>query len=332
MGAAPTAREANRSGARRLAAAGVSSPAFDAGLLLRTAAGWSAADLAARPEERLSPAASARFDRLIGARAARRPLQHLTGSVEFFGVPLAVGPEALVPRPDTETLVEAVLARLASKSAAPLRIADVGCGSGAVALALASRLPGSRLFALDCSAPALGLAARNVRDTGFGGRVRIARCDLLRGIRSGVFDAVAANLPYVPDAEISRLPPEVRDHEPRLALAGGFDGLEPLRRFAPEAARALRPEGELFVEIGAGQRPAAQAILEAAGFGPVTAFSDLAGIPRVLAAPRAPEPSGAPNSEPPPSQRIYRDLRPRPGKTPAASSPAGLIAAQRGKV
>ena len=263
---------------RRLAAAGVRSPEFDAGLLLRTVAGWSAAELAARTGDPLAPAAEESFESLIRQRAARRPLQHLVGEVEFFGLMLAVGPEALIPRPDTETLVEAALARN------PLAVADVGCGSGAVALALASRLPNARVFALDDSVPALALAARNTRETGLA--VRIAASDLLTAFGGGTLDAVVANLPYIPDDEIARLEPEVRDHEPRAALAGGPDGLDPLRRLAGMAARVLRPGGEILVEIGAGQQEPATAILEAAGFHPVGAYPDLAGIPRVLAAPR----------------------------------------------
>ena len=303
------ARTALREAARRLAAAGVRSPAFDAALLLRTAAGWSAAELEARLLEPLPEAANEAFRRLVRERAARRPLQHLTGTVEFFELTLAVGPEALVPRPDTETLVEAALARLSpktptartptGKTPTPLLVADVGCGSGAVALALASRLPAARILAVDNAAPALALAARNVRETGFGERVRVVGGDLLTAVGDRALDAVAANLPYIPDGEIAGLDPEVRDHEPRSALAGGPDGLDPLRRLASGAARALREGGELFVEIGAGQRRAATAILEAAGFGPVAVSFDLAGTPRVLAAPLRPAARSAQDTGPP---------------------------------
>ena len=280
------------------------SPAFDAALLLRAAAGWSAAELEARLLDPLPEAADEAFRRLVRERAARRPLQHLTGTVEFFELTLAVGPEALVPRPDTETLVEAALARLSPRARTPetptpLLVADVGCGSGAVALALASRLPAARLLALDNAAPALALAARNVRETGLGERVRVVGGDLLTAVGSRALDAVAANLPYIPDGEIAGLDPEVRDHEPRSALAGGPDGLDPLRRLAAGAARALREGGELFVEIGAGQRRAATAILEAAGFGPVAASFDLAGTPRVLAAPLRPAARSAQDTGPP---------------------------------
>ncbi len=224
------------------------------------------------------------FDVLIAERASRRPLQHLVGTVEFFGLTLAVGPEALIPRPETETLVETALARFPETSPGHLRIADVGCGSGAIALALASRLPAACVFAIDNAPGALELAAANIRRCNLESRIRLVRGDLLADVDAATLDGVVANLPYIPDAEIERLEPEVRDHEPRDALAGGPDGLDPLRRLAPMAARAVRPGGHVLVEIGAGQQGAATGILMDAGFDPVESIPDLQGIPRVLAA------------------------------------------------
>lgn len=232
----------------------------------------------------LTPAARRALDRLIAERATRRPLQHLAGEVEFFGLALSVGPGALIPRPETETLVETALARFGGAAGAPLRIADVGCGSGAVALALAARLPDARLVALDNSPAALRLAAENVRRCRLQDRIRLVAGDLLTAAGASTFDGVVANLPYIPDAEIARLQPEVRDYEPRNALAGGPDGLDPLRRLAPMAARVLRRDGALLVEIGAGQREPATRILENAGFQPVGCIPDLRRIPRVLVA------------------------------------------------
>lgn len=224
------------------------------------------------------------FEALIAERAARRPLQHLVGEVEFFGLTLAVGPEALIPRPDTETLVEAALRRFERDGAAPIRIADAGCGTGAIALALASRLPAAHVVALDNARGALALADGNVRRSNLESRVRLVAGDLLTPLASRSLDGVVANLPYIPDAEIAGLEPEVRDHEPRVALAGGPDGLDPLRRLAPMAARTVRSGGQVLVEIGAGQQDAATGILVDAGFGPVESIPDLQGIPRVLAA------------------------------------------------
>ncbi len=301
---------------RRLAAAGVPSPGFDARRLLRHALGWTSAELAAFAGASLPDAARrdfarvrSRFERLVEDRAARRPLQHLVGRVSFFGLDLAVSPGALIPRPDTETLVEAALvwatAReahagapnssaaiflshsdrcLASRGPSPLRIADVGCGSGAIALALASRIPTAQVLALDISTTALDLTARNAVATGLASRVDPVRADLLQPLADQSLDLVTANLPYVPSGEIPTLEPEVRDHEPRLALDGGPDGLDPLRRLAPMAARTLRPGGRLIIEIGAGQEPAARAIVCDHGFASIEIHQDLAGIPRVLSA------------------------------------------------
>ena len=235
--------------------------------------------------DRLPAAAKASFDTLVAERATRRPLQHLVGEVEFFGLTLTVGPEALIPRPDTETLVEAALVRFERNGPDPCRIADAGCGTGAIALALASRLPAVHVVALDSARGALALAARNVKRSELESRVRLVAGDLLTPLASGSLDGVVANLPYIPDAEIERLEPEVRDHEPRDALAGGPDGLDPLRRLAPMAARAVRSGGHVLVEIGAGQQGAATGILLDAGFDPVECIPDLQGIPRVLAAP-----------------------------------------------
>lgn len=328
----PTVQDALRRAERTLAGAGVVEAALDARLLLRAAAGWSAAELVAEGRRPIAPAVRARFEDLVRERAARRPLQHLTGRVEFYGLSLAVGPEALVPRPDTEILVEAVLdflrdrrgtqegAETGAAAGRPLRIADVGCGAGPIALALAAETapppPTSRAVANAGASPgrsagpgppggpgppvtvvgfeiepaALALADRNRRETGLAARVALVRGDLLEAARPGSFAVVAANLPYVPRAAIERLEPEVRVHEPRRALDGGADGLDPLRRLLPLAARALAPGGALFLEIGAGQREAASGEIAAAGFRLFRTVPDLAGIPRVLAAAPPPVP------------------------------------------
>lgn len=283
-GTGRTAGAALREAERRLREAGVPSPGPDARLLLRAAAGWAAAELVAEGRSRLAPEALAAFERLVAGRAARRPLQHLTGAVEFHGLPLAVGPEALIPRPETELLVEAALDFARAAEPPPLRLADVGCGAGPIALALAARLPQALVTGFDREPAALRLAARNRRANRLDDRVALVRADLLTAARPGAFRVVAANLPYVPSAEIGALEPEVRDHEPRSALDGGPDGLDPLRRLLPGARRALEPGGRLFLEIGAGQREAAARLLDAAGFRPVAATPDLAGIPRVLTA------------------------------------------------
>ncbi len=257
-------------------------------MLFRAAAHWSEAELIARAGDQPSPAVKRAFDRLVRERATRRPLQHLVGEVDFFGLTLAVGPGALIPRPDTETLVEAALTRFSGDDTLPFLLADVGCGSGAIALTLASRLPASRFVAIDNARGALELAAENSRRCHLESRVQLVGADLLTAVRPGTLDGVVANLPYVPDSCISRLEPEVRDHEPRDALAGGPDGLDPLRRLVRMASLVLRPTGWLLVEIGAGQDEAAAKIISSAGLRNVEMRADLAGIPRVLIASAAP--------------------------------------------
>ena len=158
----------------------------------------------------------------------------------------------------------------------------MGCGTGAIALALASHLPMAFVFAIDNAPGALELAAVNIRRCNLESRVRLVGGDLLADFEPATLDGVVANLPYIPDAEIETLEPEIRDYEPRAALAGGPDGLDPLRRLGPMAARVLRPGGTLLIELGAGQAEEAKGVLGRAGFGDLETRADLAGIPRVL--------------------------------------------------
>ncbi len=255
-------------------------PVAEAELLLRTVTCWPMAEAIARRGEPLPLPARRAFLRLARKRADGTPLQHLTGRVEFFGTPLAAGPEALVPRGDTETLVEAAGDMLAGRRH-PLA-ADVGCGSGAIAVALAERVPSARLVAVERAPQALRLAQENIRARKLAGRIRLLAGDLLTALHPETCDLVAANLPYVADAEFAELPAEVRDHEPRDALAGGPDGLEPLRRLVPAALRVLKTGCRLLAEIGAGQAGAAGDILAGAGFRDIRTRPDLAGIPRVI--------------------------------------------------
>ncbi len=257
-----------------LRAAGI--PSDEAELLLRTVTGWTAAEAVARRGEPLPAPALRAFSRLCQTRASGVPVQHLGGRVDFYGTRLATSPEALIPRPDTETLVEAALPRLDTPD--PLA-ADIGCGSGAVAIALATR---ARVVAVERSPRALRLARENIRALGLENRVRLVAGDLMTAFRPGVFDLVAANLPYVAEPDFPEMAVEVREHEPREALAGGADGLDPLRRLAPQAAAALQPGKPLLAEIGAGQAEAAADILAKAGFEAIETRPDLAGIPRVV--------------------------------------------------
>jgi len=272
----------------RLRAGGVRDAALDAELLLRHVLGWDRASVLARGGDALSSEDEARFDDLVAARARRRPLQHLTGTQAFWRHEFVVGPAVLIPRPETEVLVEAALGLLAEK-AAP-RVIDVGTGSGCIALSLAAERPDATVVATDLSAAALEVALENASRLGLAGRVRFVRGDLLDAFRSGPgappFDLVVSNPPYVTDDEWRGLAPEVRDYDPRSALVpeGGVAAL--YGRLLAGAARVLRPGGVVALEVGAGQSAAVAARAAAAGFHGARALPDLQQIPRVIVATR----------------------------------------------
>lgn len=295
----PTAASLLAEARARLAAAGVDAPATDARVLLGHVLGWTAARVLAARDEPVPPAAAERFRTMVARRAAREPLAYLAERREFGGLELFVTPAVLIPRPETELLVSALLERLPPGAAAPTCggspvVWDAGTGSGAVAVAVAAARPDVRVVASDRSPAALSVCAGNARRHGVAGRVRPVLADWLEPAAAGSLDAVAANPPYVRTEELSRLPPEVRDHEPRAALDGGPDGLDAVRRVVAGALRALAPGGWLVVEIGAGQGRAALDLAKrgtrgggSGGFDPVEVLPDLAGVPRVLAARRA---------------------------------------------
>lgn len=212
----------------------------------------------------------------VGRRARREPLQYILGRTEFWSLPFRVGPEVLVPRADTEVLVEEAMARLHPNA----RVLDVGTGSGAIAVALAHERPDARLTALDISAAALAVAAENARLNGVG-PITFVQGDL-HALAAGEFDLVVANPPYIAEEELNGLMPEVRDYEPRLALAGGIDGLDAYRALARQAPALLAAGGWLLVEIGAGQAEAVKKLLAAAGLGEIFCRDDYAGLPRVV--------------------------------------------------
>jgi release factor glutamine methyltransferase len=270
----------------RLSAGGVDHPPLDAELLLRHVLGWDRAAILARGGDALSPADEARFFDLVAARARRRPLQHLTGTQAFWRHEFVVGPAVLIPRPETEVLVEACLGLL-EKMTTP-RVIDVDTDSGCIVLSLAAERPDAALVATDLSAAALMVARENASRLDPERRVRFVRGDLLEGFRSGArpFDLVVSNPPYVHDAEWRSLAPEVRDHDPRSALVppGGVEAL--YGRLLAGAARVLRPGGTVAVEVGAGQSEGVAAQAAAAGFEPARTLRDLQDIPRVVVARR----------------------------------------------
>lgn len=210
------------------------------------------------------------------------PLQYVLGYTEFMGLRLRSDPRALIPRPETEGLVEKALEFAEQSGGDRVRVADVGTGTGCIAVALAVHLPGARVQALDVSRQALELAAENIAEHGMGDRVALAESNGLSGTGDGSLDLVVSNPPYVTTEEWAGLPDHIRLHEPVSALEAGEDGLAVIRRLAPQAVRALRPGGRLLLEIGEQQGPAVAALLSDAGFIGVEVARDLAGHDRYV--------------------------------------------------
>jgi release factor glutamine methyltransferase len=288
-----TREEARAWGLARLREAGLDAREawVEADLLLRAAAGLSREDTLLRPSAPIAGEAADAFAVLVARRAAGCPSAYLTGRREFCGLLLDVDPRVLIPRPETERLVEVVAAALAERPA-PL-IVDVGTGSGAIALALTHLLPGARAVATDLSDDALAVARANAERLGLARRITWRRGDALDPlagyVRPAGADAICANPPYVPTAEVETLAREIREHEPRGALDGGLDGLAIHRRIIAAAAPYLRPGGLLALETAAlgGQARAVAALIAAEGtFAPAEIVRDYAGLDRVVAATR----------------------------------------------
>lgn len=219
---------------------------------------------------------------LLTRRLRGEPIQYITGEAEFYGLPFRVTRDVLIPRPETEHLVEKVIALCGTLEQA--RIADVGTGSGAIAVALAHALPEAQVMATDVSGAALAIARENAERNGVAERVRFMQGDLLAPVRGERFDVVAANPPYVPEEDRASLDVEVREFEPETALYAGRGGMDVYRRLIPHAADVLAPGGYVVLEIGHGQREAVAALLEASGFTGVEFVPDLQGIARVAVA------------------------------------------------
>jgi release factor glutamine methyltransferase len=277
--AAATAAEALQAARARLAATS-QNPRRDAEVLLAHLLGCDQVALATHPERALSPAEAGQFERLVRRRLAAEPIQYIVGVQEFFGLPFEVSPAVLIPRPETEHLVEAVLERFDHESDA--HIIDVGTGSGAIAVALAHALPRARVTAIDLSPAALVVARRNARRNGVEERVTLLHSDLLAGIDGAEVDAVISNPPYVATGEV--LEPQVAEYEPPSALYAGATGFEIYERLIPQAGRVLKPEGWLMLEIGYGQSAALKRLLDP--WTEVEFLDDLRGIPRVVVAKR----------------------------------------------
>jgi release factor glutamine methyltransferase len=309
-------RAALKEGMAQLRAAQVPSHTLATELLLMHALGRDRAWIYSHPEESLDPAATQKFLALIARRAAGEPVQYLTGKQEFWGLEFEVTPAVLIPRPETEHVMEVALARLGERgikihmdTGAPrekLRVADVGTGSGCLAVALAWELPHAEVFATDISAPALEVARRNAARHGTADRIHFSQCDLLTGLENrdensvgarhavpasaqggAQFDLIVSNPPYIARNDADELQREVRDHEPHAALFGGPTGIEMYQRLIDQARDLLRDRGILVLELGHDSAEYVRGIFEAQpAWTNVAITMDLAGIPRVLAAER----------------------------------------------
>jgi len=294
-----TIAEALAQGMARLREAGIQHADHDAEVLMRHVLGWDRARLLVDSASALAPEAESSFLGLVAERAGRRPLQHLTGRQWFWRHEFLVSPDALIPRPETELIVESAL-DLLREVPAPV-IADVGTGSGCIALSLAAERPDADVAATDISPAALAVARRNASRLGLDARVRFLEGDLLEPLRRrfGGIDMVVSNPPYVDPDEAPGLAPEVRLHEPAPALYPPSERYRVYRRLAPQAAIALRPGGTLLLEVGRAMRDEVVRICEGAGLRLLRVIPDLQGIPRTVVAtkpsdPPAPSPGTVP--------------------------------------
>lgn len=269
---------------RRLEAAGVDSPVIDARLLLEAGAGVGRVDIITDPRRPVSDEQAAAVEALVRRRVAREPIGHILGHKGFWTLDFAVSADVLTPRPETEHLVEVAMETL--PKGWPARILDLGVGSGAILLSVLSERPESTGIGVDTSEAALAVARTNAERLGFADRATLKHGNWTDGIE-GQFDLILSNPPYIPSADIDGLEPEVAKWEPRLALDGGPDGLEPYRRIIADLPRLLAPTGAFAFEVGKGQAEAVRALAEAQGLSTSVPRTDLAGIPRVVAGKRA---------------------------------------------
>ena len=317
-------RGALKEGIAQLRQANAPSFTLAAELLLLHVIGRNRTWLYAHPEETLSETDAHRFLDLIARRAAGQPTQHLTGKQEFWGLEFEVTPDVLIPRPETEHVIEVALDRLAVRElranrppksdGAGLQIADIGTGSGCIAITLAKELPQANFVATDISPAALAVAKLNATRHAVADRIEFSEANLLSPVGAQhaaphpgkiqnsarqflhesritshdprLFDLIASNLPYIGRREADSLAREVRDHEPHAALFGGHEGYELYANLITESAKHLKPGGILVLELGHNSRPAVQPLLDASAWTNVAVTNDLAGIPRILAAER----------------------------------------------
>lgn len=294
-----------KSGIAELREAQVPSYTLAAELLLLHVLGRDRTWIYSHPEEEIAAPVAEQYLALIRRRAAGEPTQHLTGKQEFWGLEFEVTPDVLIPRPETEHVIEVALDRLAVRElragrgqktdGAGLLVADIGTGSGCIAIALAKELPGAAIIATDISAAALAVARRNAARHNVAGCVHLLKCNLLDGLNSSpldtihsplLLDLVVSNPPYIGRREATTLIREVRKHEPEIALYGGEEGYELYSDLVARAAANIKPGGILVLELGHNSLPAVRPLLDTSTWTNIGVTNDLAGIPRVLAAER----------------------------------------------
>jgi release factor glutamine methyltransferase len=271
-----------------LQAKNVSEPRAAAEVLLAHGLGCNRLELYLRHDQPLSDGELSCYKNLLKRRLAHEPTQYITGHQEFWSLDFLVNPAVLIPRPETELLVEAVLRYARGSEGQVRRILDLGTGSGVLAVVLARELPEARVVAVDRAGAALKLARENARRQGVAERVAWVLGDLAGALApKGIFDVLVSNPPYVPTGDWEQLPPEIREHEPRLALDGGADGLEIIRGLSAAAPALLRPGGLLALEVGQGQAEQVQRLLaDTGGLTPAVIIPDYQRIGRVVAARR----------------------------------------------
>jgi release factor glutamine methyltransferase len=273
------------SAAQRLEKAGIPEARREAASLLRYVIGRPASFLIAHPDYRLTPDESAKFENAVRRRENREPFQLIVGTQEFYGLDFEVAAGVLIPRPETEILVEKAVNILYGLSEP--RILEIGVGTGCIIVSVLHSVPAARAIGVDISDKALELAARNAARHGVSERLFLRKTDLFEGI-SGAFAMIVSNPPYVPAADATSLQPEVIDFDPPKALFGGEDGLEMIRRVLTESPKHIDPGGYLLMEFGFGQETSVKDLLADGNWGEIEILDDLQGIPRTLVARRAP--------------------------------------------
>jgi release factor glutamine methyltransferase len=282
---AVTVLEVIQRSAEYLARKGVESPRLNAEELLAHVLNWPRLQLYLHFEKQLTPREEEAARALVQRRGKREPLQHLLGKVVFCGLELAVNRHALIPRPETELLAETAWQQLSSVASDPPTVLDFGTGTGCLAVALAVKVPRAKVVALDVSEPALDLARQNAETHGVVERIQFVCGDGWTGLPgSETFDLMVSNPPYIPSQEIEILQPEVRDHDPHLALDGGADGLDFYRQMAREAVSRLKPGGKIMAEFGDGQKEAVGELFKSKNWVVEAIIEDYDRRPRILVA------------------------------------------------